>query len=564
MSAYTAKPWLALYREGTPAEISPEHDTALALFDASVRRAPDTVLIRYFDGALTVREVDEAANALAVALADDGFAPGDRLALFTQNNPAYLIGLLAAWKAGGTAVSINPMNRARELSYLLADSGATALLALDELYAEVARDVIAEGGTAVRTVVTTSALDWQTRNDPRLFGEAARRRDEGVRDLAEVVAQHSGRTITAPDPQPSDPAVLTYTSGTTGVPKGAINTHRNLVFNAQTYRDWIGLGEADTILGIAPLFHITGLVGHAMLALLLPAPLVLAHRFQPAVMLDAIREHRPTFTIGAITAFTALAGVPGVSREDFSSLTAVYSGGAAIAPAVAESLENRLGIQVHNAYGLTETSSPSHCVPRGVRTPVDPASGALSIGVPVFNTVVRVLDEAGAEVPAGQIGELATSGPQVVPGYWNKPDATEESLPGGELRTGDVGFMDEHGWFYLVDRKKDMINAAGYKVWPREVEDVLYTHPAVRETAVVGVPDPYRGETVKAYVSLNPGAAVSAQDLVDYAKERMAAYKYPRLVEFLDEIPKNASGKILRRELRGRPAESPAGERKSG
>ncbi|WP_409463181.1 AMP-binding protein [Amycolatopsis sp. GA6-003] len=552
MSAYTAKPWLSLYREGNPAEIRPEHDTALALFDASVRRAPDTVLIRYFDGTLTVREVDEAANALAAALIDDGFAPGDRLALFTQNNPAYLIGLIAAWKAGGAAVSINPMNRARELSYLLADSGATALLALDELYAEVARDVIADGGTAVRTVVTTSALDWQTRADPRLFGEAARRRDEGVRDLVQLVAQHSGRAIAAPKPQPSDPAVLTYTSGTTGVPKGAINTHRNLAFNAQTYRDWMGISEADTILGIAPLFHITGLVGHALLALLLPAPLVLAHRFQPAVMVDAIREHRPTFTIGAITAFTALAGVPGVSREDFTSLTTVYSGGAAIAPAVAESLENQLGIQVHNAYGLTETSSPSHCVPRGVRAPVDPDSGALSIGVPVFNTVVRVLDESGAEVPPGQIGELAIAGPQVVPGYWNKPDATEESLPGGELRTGDVGFMDEHGWFYLVDRKKDMINAAGYKVWPREVEDVLYTHPAVRETAVVGVPDPYRGETVKAYVSLNPGASASAQDLVDYAKERMAAYKYPRLVEFLDEIPKNASGKILRRELRDR------------
>ncbi|MBB1156140.1 MULTISPECIES: AMP-binding protein [Amycolatopsis] len=561
MSAYAAKPWLALYREGTPAEIRPEHDTALALFDASVRRAPDAVLIRYFDGALTVREADEAANALAAALADDGFAPGDRLALFTQNNPAYVIGLIAAWKAGGTAVSINPMNRARELNYLLADSGATALLALDELYAEVARDVIADGGTAVRTVVTTSALDWQNRDDPRLFG-SAERRDEGVRDLADLVARPTRRM--AATPKPSDPAVLTYTSGTTGIPKGAINTHRNLVFNAQTYRDWIGLGETDTILGIAPLFHITGLVGHVMLALLLPAPLVLSHRFQPAVMLDAIREHQPTFTIGAITAFTALAGVPEASREDFASLTAVYSGGAAIAPAVAESLENQLGIQVHNAYGLTETSSPSHCVPRGVRAPVDPASGALSVGVPVFNTVVRVLDEAGAEVPAGQIGELATSGPQVVPGYWNKPDATAESLPGGELRTGDVGFMDEHGWFYVVDRKKDMINAAGYKVWPREVEDVLYTHPAVRETAVVGVPDPYRGETVKAYVSLNPGASASAPDLVAYAKERMAAYKYPRIVEFLDEIPKNASGKILRRELRDRSPENPVSERKPG
>jgi long-chain acyl-CoA synthetase len=189
-----------------------------------------------------------------------------------------------------------------------------------------------------------------------------------------------------------------------------------------------------------------------------------------------------------------------------------------------------------------------------VKAPVDPASGALSVGVPVFNTVVRILDEDGKEAEVGEIGEIATSGPQVVPGYWQKPEATEQSLPGGELRTGDVGFMDEDGGFYLVDRKKDMMIASGYMVWPREVEDVLYGHPAVREAAVVGVPDEYRGETVKAFVSLKPGADVTEQDLVDYAKQQMAAYKYPRSVEFVDELPKTTTGKILRRELRDQTA----------
>jgi long-chain acyl-CoA synthetase len=310
------------------------------------------------------------------------------------------------------------------------------------------------------------------------------------------------------------------------------------------------LTPEDSVLGVAPLFHITGLVGHVALALLVPCPLVLAHRFHPEVVMDAIREHRPTFTVGSITVFISLSGVEGVTAEDFSSLRTIYSGGAPIAPAITDQFEARTGRYIHNIYGLTETNSPSHAVPLGQKAPVDPNSGALSVGVPIYNTVVRILDEDGKELPIGEVGEIATSGPQVVPGYWNKPEATAESLPGGELRTGDVGFMDEQGWFYLVDRKKDMINAAGYKVWPREVEDVLYGHPAVREAAVVGVPDPYRGETVKAFVSLKPGTSATPEEIVAFAKERMAAYKYPRSVEVVDELPKTTTGKILRRELR--------------
>jgi long-chain acyl-CoA synthetase len=201
---------------------------------------------------------------------------------------------------------------------------------------------------------------------------------------------------------------------------------------------------------------------------------------------------------------------------------------------------------------LTETTSPSHCVPFLQRAPVDPTSGALSVGVPTFNTVVHVVDEEGQDVPVGEIGEFVTSGPQVVPGYWEKPDETANAIPGGALKTGDVGFMDEQGWFYVVDRKKDMINVAGYKVWPREVEDILYQHPAVREAAVVGVPDEYRGETVKAFVSLRPNQTADEAELIAFCKERMAAYKYPRQVELVDELPKTVTGKVLRRELRDR------------
>lgn len=544
------RPWVQLYRDGQPADIAPEYPNLLQMFAAAVERAPDQVAIRYFDGAMTVAELDAASDALAAALHDLDFAPGDRLVLFMQNNPAFVIGMIAAWKAGGIAVSANPMYKQRELGQLLRDSGASALLCLDELH-PVASDVLAAGDTAVRTVITFSALDGQTRDDARAFGQSGRRMVEGTYDLPDLLSAHAGRLpVRAAEPGPNDVAFLVYTSGTTGDPKGAELTHANFVFNARSYREWMQLGPDEPILGLAPLFHITGLVGHGILALLIPAPLVLGHRFHPAVMLDAIREHRPVFTVGAITAYTALAGVPGVGADDFRSLTKMYSGGAPIAPTVADKLEAQLGGYIHNAYGLTETSSITHLVPPDLRAPVDPVSGALSIGVPISSVNARIVGEDGADLPAGDVGELLIAGPQVATGYWGQPEATASAFPGGELRTGDVGFMDADGWFYLVDRKKDMIIAAGYKVWPREVEDVLYGHAAVREAAVVGVPDEYRGETVHAFVSLQPGATVTENELIAFCRSQMAAYKYPRAVFFVDELPKTASGKILRRELR--------------
>jgi long-chain acyl-CoA synthetase len=548
--SYADRPWLTRYPAGSPADIEAEYTTALDVFDAAVAAEPDSPFLYYFDATLTFADVDRAATALASALVGDGFSAGDRLAVYVQNNPAFIIGIVAAWKAGGIAVAINPMNKQRELTYMLVDSGATALLTLDDLYDDVAAPVIATGKTAVRTVFTTSPLDFQTRDDPRLFAGVERRRNPGTRDLVETIDGFDGSSLPAPTLTADDVAVLTYTSGTTGEPKGAMNTHGNLAFNAQTYRDWTGLKPGEGVLGVAPLFHITGLVGHVMIAMLVRAPLTLTHRFAPDVTLDAIRERRPVFTVAAITAFNALSAAPGATPADFESLRILYSGGAPIAPAMADRLEQVFGAYIHNIYGLTETSSPSHGVPLGVRAPVDATSGALSVGVPVFNTVVRVVGEDGEDLPVGEVGEFVTSGPQVVKGYWNKPDKTAESIPGGALKTGDVGFMDSDGWFYVVDRKKDMINASGYKVWPREVEDVLYTHPAVREAAVIGVPDEYRGETVKAYVSLQDGATVDTAELVEFCKEQMAAYKYPREVEIVCELPKTVTGKILRRELR--------------
>ena len=548
MSAYDERPWLASYGD-QPADYAIEFDDALDMFRAGVARDPSAVALRYFDGSITRQELDELSDALASGLLASGFAPGDRLAVYLQNVPQFVIAMVATWKAGGTMVSISPMSRERELSHLLADSGATVLVALEALYGEVGRTVVP--GTAVRLVLTTSELEFQTRADDRLFAGMSRQRHEGTTDFSELIAQHRGEVPPPVSLGADDVAFLTYTSGTTGVPKGAMNTHRNVVFTAQVYRDWARAGRDGAIFGLAPLFHITGLIGHVAVSMLAPAPLVLAYRFQPQVVLDALVEHRPAFTVGAITAFTALLNAPGSSADHFSSFTSVYSGGAAISPTAERAFLEATGKQVHSAYGLTETTSPMTLTPFGSPSPVDPTSGALSVGVPAPSTIVRIWSDDGQDLPLGEVGEIVAEGPQVVAGYWGKPEETAANLPGGALKSGDVGFMDADGWVFIVDRKKDMINASGYKVWPREVEDVLAEHPAVRESAVVGVPDEKRGETVKAFVSLKPGATVTPEELIAHCKQRMAAYKYPRIVEVLDELPKTVTGKILRRELRG-------------
>jgi long-chain acyl-CoA synthetase len=522
----------------------------LAMFTATAARSGDADAIRYFDRRISFAELDELSDAFAAGITAEGFRPGERVAIFTQNVPQFVIAQIGTWKAGGIAVSINPMNKERELTGLLADSGATVLVALQSLHRDVASKVLP--GSAVRTVITTSELDFQTRDEPAVFAGVERIPCPGTVDLLTLLDAHEGAAPPQVRLGPDDVAFLTYTSGTTGPPKGAMTTHGNVVFNAQAYRDWIGIGPDDVVLGIAPLFHITGLVGHIAISLLSGAPLVLTYRLDPALTLDTIEAEKATFTVGSITVFIAFMNAPNADKAKLASLTKIYSGGAPIPPSTVDAFRDVFGHYIHNIYGLTETTSPSHAVPFGVEAPVDPDSGALSVGVPIYNTVVRILDDDGRELPAGEIGELVTAGPQVVTGYWRKPEETANALPGGVLHTGDVGYMDAQGWFYIVDRKKDQINAGGYKIWPREVEDVLYEHPAVREAAVVGIPDEYRGETVKAFVSLKGGAGATPDEIIAFTKQRMAAYKYPRHVEILDEIPKTVSGKVLRRELRAR------------
>ena len=551
MNAYQSKPWLKLYPDNLKSGMTMEYPDALAMFRAAVARAADGPAIHYFDTTLSYREVDAQSDALAAALVERGCNTGDRVALYLQNVPYFVIGMIAAWKAGGIVVPVNPMNRERELGLMLSDSGPTVLICHDSLFHDVVGALPPDKKALVPAIVlTTSPLDLQSRNDPRLFRDVARVAHLGADDLGEVIAAHRGK---APPPRPiasGDVAFLVYTSGTTGLPKGAMNTHANVTYNTQVYRDWIGLQDGVGVLGVAPLFHITGLVGHLLVAIITASPVTLAYRFDAGVMLDAAAEQKPGFTVAAITALMAMMNHPGATEAQMASLAKIYSGGAPIPPAIVEAFAAKFGHYVHNIYGLTETSSPTHATPLGATAPVDPASGALSVGVPVPGAHVWIASDDGTPAPVGEPGEIVSAGPMVVSGYWNKPGETAEAMRPDGFRTGDVAFMDADGWFYLIDRKKDMINAAGYKVWPREVEDVLYTHPAVREAAVVGVKDEYRGETVKAVVSLKAGAEATPAELIEHCKARMAAYKYPRQLEIIAELPKTVTGKILRRELR--------------
>ncbi|MEU7051953.1 class I adenylate-forming enzyme family protein [Streptomyces eurythermus] len=547
-SRYADRPWLALLTDAQRAPLDPADSLVHALRTA-VTEHPDRAFLTYFDTRLSYRETDELTDSVAAHLAGRGLRRGDRVAVLLQNSPHFVLAVLGAWKAGATVVPVNPMYKSREVAHVLRDGEVTALICSDRAWETYLRQTAAD--SPVRIVLTACERDFQTRDDPRVLAFERLPQAPDADDLT-AVARQGGRPPEGRLPRPEDIALISYTSGTSGAPKGATNTHANIMYNAERQSTGLGLPEAPVYYALAPLFHITGMVCQFGACLSSAGTLVLTYRFEPGVVLDAFTEHRPHYTVGPSTAYMALAAHPGATREHFASFVNLSSGGAPVPPALVERFRERFGPYIRVGYGLTECTAPCASVPPHLEAPVDPVSGTLSVGLPGADTVVRILDEQGAEVPFGEHGEIVVRGPQVVPGYWRRPDATAETFPDGELRTGDIGFMDEQGWLYVVDRKKDMINASGFKVWPREVEDVLYTHPAVREAAVVGVPDGYRGETVKAYISLRPGAEAAPGELAAYCKERLAAYKYPRQVEILPELPKTASGKILRRELRSR------------
>jgi len=526
------RPWLGQYGD-LPHRIVPPHATALDVVRAGVADVGGRPFVRYRGRPLTALDVDAASDALAVELLERGIAAGDRIVLRLQTMPAAMLGMVAAWKLGAIPVWANPMYRASELGHIVRDSGARALLTIDDECDDVVAPAIE--GSAVTVVITTDADDHS-----------------GSGELAVAIERRLGERPPAFDASPDDVASLVYTSGTTGLPKGAMSLHRNVAFAVDAWREWVGLDAGDRLFAAAPVFHVTGLVTGLILPFRLGASVTMPYRFDAGEAIDAINEQQLTFTVTAITAFTAIMNHPSFSREKLRSLTKAYSGGAPIAPATAERWHEATGTTIRNCYGMTETSTLAICTPPAATPRVDAESGALSVGVPVSSTTTEIVDASGRPLAPGEIGELLVTGPQVTAGYWNRPAETAAAFDGPRLKTGDVGFMDEDGWFYIVDRSKDLIVASGFKIWPREVEDVLTRHEAIAEAAVVGIPDDYRGETPKAFLAMRPGKTVDRDELSTFCRRFLAAYKVPRHFEFVDELPKSASGKILRRELRPR------------
>jgi len=553
-SIYEKRPWLKNYPAWVPHDLEITSGTALGDFINSADRRPEDPAVYYFDQALSYGKIDRLSDGLAAAFNDFGLKKGDRIIVDLQNVPQFLCATYAAWKLGAIVVPLNPMYKEKELSYFCRDSGAKLFFTLDEIVTALDLSFLKE--TSIKKVITTSALDLLPADmePPNMLKGAKKRPVPGSLDMLELLESYEGKSAEDPQLSPDDVAYLTYTSGTTGPPKGAMNTHGNIAFNARVYQTMQRIDDNDVVVGVAPLFHVTGEVAHLAIAALTGIPVILYYRFDPGETLRLIEHWKGTMSVASITVYIALMNHPDIKTRDISSFVKAYSGGAPVSEAVVKQFEELTGLYLYNVYGLTETNSPSHIVPWGQRAPVDPESGALSVGVPVPNCVTKImdLDEGTQELAPGEVGEIVDFGPIIVPGYWQKPEETKHAIRNGWLYTGDVGKMDGDGWFYVVDRKKDMIVASGYKVWPRDVEDVIYQHPAVKETAVVGVPDPYRGETVKAFVALKEGmeGSITPEEIIAFCKARIAAYKYPRQVEIVSEIPKTLTGKFLRRSLR--------------
>ena len=552
-SHYDQKPWLNTYPRWLPSKLTvPEH----SILDAFLQKAsayPANPCLYYFDRILEFREIEKLATALAAALAGMGVDRGDRVIVVMQNIPQAVIACLAIWVQNGVVVPLNPMYTAQDFKHYLNDCGARYFICQDDIYAGQAGAALQERPEV--KVIITSPLDLLgDQKRPEQFKGVAKQTFAQTQDFMELIQIHSDREIQVISPDPSDLAYLVYPSGTTGPAKGAMIRHRNVLHNAIVYQEASRLDRTDVVLGVAPFFHITGIVAHQAVAFHLGIPIVLFARFDVQETLRLIEKYRVTFTVASITVFIAMLNHPQLKHFDLSRFIKAYSGGAPVPPSTAKRFKDDMGLAIYNVYGLTESCSPATITPLGMTGPVDEHTGALSVGLvsPGHNAWIVDLENPEIEVPVGEEGELVLAGPGITDGYWEKPEETANAVKKGRFFTGDVAKMDSRGWCYIVDRKKDLINVSGYKVWPRDVEDVLYQHPAVKEAAVVGVADDYRGETVKAFVALvdDQKDKVTPDELISFCKQKLAAFKYPRIVEIIEEVPKTSTGKFLRRQLR--------------
>ncbi|SFI73074.1 long-chain acyl-CoA synthetase [Paenibacillus sp. UNC496MF] len=574
MNQPQAWPWLRNY----PGEVAP--DVAIpniALGDMLIQTAakhPAKEALFFFGKRISYKELLAAAQRMAAGLQAAGVAKGDRVAILLPNCPQAVVSYFGALLAGAVVVMTNPLYVERELEHQLRDSGAAVIVTLDVLYPRLGR-VRGESPEAgpvpgLRKVIVTSIQDGLPFPKNLLYPIKQRRAGpqplipygkDGVTRYASFMAKASklpAHVETAPE---TDVAQLQYTGGTTGTAKGVMLTHRSLIANAVQCEAWFyRMREGqERFLAALPLFHVFGLTVIMNLSVLKASSIVLLPRFEIENVLKAIRDEKPTVFPGAPTMYVALLNHPDAKKYDLSSVKACISGSAPLPLEVQTRFEAVTGGRLIEGYGLTEAAPVTHANPLWTKRKIG------TIGLPLPGTLAKVVDPAtGGELPAGDVGELLVKGPQVMKGYWNRPEATAEALRDGWLHTGDLASVDADGFFTIVDRIKDIIIAGGFNIYPREVEEVLYEHPAVREAAVIGVKDEYRGETVKAFIVLRKDVTVSAMQLDRWCRERLAVFKVPHLYEFRDELPMSMIGKVLRRKLKEEEELAAAGNDEGG
>jgi fatty-acyl-CoA synthase len=520
--------------------------------EVSATRYPGRPAIIFYDSVLSYAELEREAGRLAGFLqADCGVRRGDRVAVQLLNSPQFVISFYAILRADAMVVPVNSMNRTAELAHIIADSGSRVLITSQDSFPQsepllgkhLERAIVACYSDYLTTPTDLAVPDFI--KAPRL--EVKR---EGVTPWADAL-----NAALEPDPSlatPDDLCVMPYTSGTTGLPKGCIHRHRSVMHTTVALAKWHAKNHGNCVLAVLPFFHVTGMQNSMNAPIYMGAAMVTLPRWDRDVAAKLIQRHRVTGFTTVPTLIVDLLTSPRLAEYDLSSLRKIGGGGAAMPEAVARQLASMCGLTYIEGYGLSETMAPTHINPSERPKPQ-------CLGVPIYETESLIIDpQTLQELPHGEIGEIVSRGPQVFEGYWNNPQATAEcfiTVRGKQFfRTGDLGRIDADGYFFFVDRLKRMINAAGFKVWPAEVEALLYAHPAVQEVAIISKPDPRRGETVKAVVVLksDAGAEVTPEELTDWARQNMAAYKVPRIWEFVDSLPKSASGKILWRVLQER------------
>ncbi|MGQ9558824.1 MAG: long-chain-fatty-acid--CoA ligase [Desulfurispora sp.] len=548
--------WLNHYPPGVPASLTYPRATLYDALRETAGRYPHHTATIFMDGRLTYRQLLEQVDKMAAALQKQlGVQKGDRVALMLPNLPQMVIAYYAVLAAGAVCVGVNPMYTERELSHQIKDAGAKVIILLDLLYPKV--EAVREK-SGLEKLVVTGIKDYLPFPKNLLYPLKARRegqlahipRRPDIYWFSRLINQSDG-LFQRPDIDPEkDLAVLQYTGGTTGLSKGAMLTHRNIYANALQLCVWDTDKKTgqEVSLCVLPFFHSYGMTVCMNISVFNGYTMVLIPRFDVKMLLESIQRYRANLFPGTPTIYVALINHPDTPKYDLSSIRGCLSGAAPLPLEVKQKFEAITGGVLVEGYGLSETSPVA--LSNILSRQHDPGTVG-AIGLPLPDTLVKIADlETGQrELPPGQVGEICVKGPQVMVGYWNRPEETAAALRDGWLYTGDIGYMDERGYTFIVDRKKDLIIAGGYNIYPREVEEVLYEHPKVREAAVIGVADPYRGETVKAFVVLKEGEQASEQEIMDYCRQKLAAYKIPRLVEFRSELPKTNVGKILRRVL---------------